>query len=86
MRGGRTTHEVVDEVLTERLPRGDGPLGQVHEPGESGAHEGHGEPIRHALVITLGSLNAEAVELEEVCRRVFCPKKGTLKKGSNTRG
>ena len=54
--------EVGDEALVELVPRGDRPHRKVQGPRACAVLEGHGEPVRCALLVAIGHLDAQLVE------------------------
>ena len=63
-----STLEVGDEAGVHLVPGGDRAWSQVQEPGAGLVLERHGKPVRHDLLISVGGLDAQLVELEELCR------------------
>ena len=53
---------------THLIRGGDRARGQVQEPRASTILESHGEPIHHDFLVAVGCLNAQLVELQELCR------------------
>ena len=60
--------EVGDEAGAHLVPGGDCAWSQVQEPGPGPVLECHGEPVRHDLLVSVGSFDAQLVELEELRR------------------
>ena len=58
--------EVGDEAVAHLVPRGDRAWRQVQEPRTSTVLESHGEPVRHDFLITVGRLDAQLIELQEL--------------------
>src|SRR5512140_479836 len=62
------TLEVGDEAGAHLVPGGDRAWSQVQEPGACPVLERHGKPVRHDLLVSVGSFDAQLVELEELRR------------------
>ena len=60
--------EVGDEAGAHLIPGGDHARSQVQQPGAVTGLECHGKLVRHDLFVTVGSFDAQLVELEELCR------------------
>ena len=63
-----STLEVGDEAGAHLVPGGDRAWSQVQEPGAGPVLERHGKPVRHDLLVSVGSFDAQLVELEELQR------------------
>ena len=61
-----STLEVGDEAGAHLVSRGDHAWGQIQEPGAGSVLERHGKPVRRDLFVSVGSLDAQLVELEEL--------------------
>ena len=55
--------EVGDEAGAHLVPGGDRAWGQVQKSGAGPVLESHGKPVRHDLLIAVGRLDAQLVEL-----------------------
>jgi hypothetical protein len=58
-------HEVGDELPAQVPPRGDELVQQIHEPCSCRVLEGHQEPVGHDVLVTVGCLDNDNVELKE---------------------
>ena len=63
-----STLEVGDEAGAHLVLGGDCAWSQVQEPGAGPILERHGELVRHDLLVSVGSFDAQLVELEELRR------------------
>ena len=63
-----SAQEVGDETAMHLVPRGDRAGRKVHEPGAGTILDRHGKPVHHNLLVAVGRLDAQLIELQELSR------------------